>query len=537
MTLTPNLALPYLDAAQAQKHVTHNEALRLLDALVMLAVADRDLTAPPASPADGVRYIVATGATGAWAGQAGKIAARQDGAWTFIAPRAGHLAYVADETVLVVFDGAAWQAAGGGAVSALDNLTRLGVGTSADTANPFAAKLNNALWTARAASEGGDGTLRYKMNKETAAATLSLLMQTGYSGRAEIGLTGDDDLHCKVSPDGAAWYEALRVNRANGLVSFPCGIAGAVSDFDYLINGDGQVNQAGAGSGIADGSYGHDQWVALTQTSTIAVSTVTDAEDGLPNMIRLTQNQASAQRMGYIQPLESSRVKRLRGKAVTLVMRLRNSTGAAIRYAILEWTGSADSITKDVVNDWTSSTYTGGNFFNSTSLTVRAIGTITPSSNTLTDATLSAMLGSSLNNLLVFVWTEATAAQNSTLDMAVNLRRGTSAAPVIMRPYADELHLCRRYWSLLPGGVGKLTASTAWEGLIIPYVPFRTTASLVLVNGTNGLTEPGVAFRDVSLSSTTIPAGGTGIGLTTSGATSGALGYVSPGVLAGNARL
>ncbi len=63
-----NLTLPYLEAAQAQKHVTVNEALRLLDGLVQLAVLDRYLTTPPASPADGDRYIVASGAVGAWSG-------------------------------------------------------------------------------------------------------------------------------------------------------------------------------------------------------------------------------------------------------------------------------------------------------------------------------------------------------------------------------------------------------------------------------------------------------------------------------------
>jgi len=55
MTDTPHLGLPTLAAAQAQKHVTHNEALHRLDALVMLAVADRDLAAPPAAPAEGDR--------------------------------------------------------------------------------------------------------------------------------------------------------------------------------------------------------------------------------------------------------------------------------------------------------------------------------------------------------------------------------------------------------------------------------------------------------------------------------------------------
>ena len=48
--ITTHLLLPYILASQAQKHVTHNEALRLLDAMVQLSVLDRDLAAPPASP-------------------------------------------------------------------------------------------------------------------------------------------------------------------------------------------------------------------------------------------------------------------------------------------------------------------------------------------------------------------------------------------------------------------------------------------------------------------------------------------------------
>jgi hypothetical protein len=83
MEQSANLQLPYIMPSQAQKHVTHNEAIRTLDALVQLAVLDRDLTTPPVSPTDGDRYLVATGGTGAWTGRDGKVAAWQDGAWTF----------------------------------------------------------------------------------------------------------------------------------------------------------------------------------------------------------------------------------------------------------------------------------------------------------------------------------------------------------------------------------------------------------------------------------------------------------------------
>jgi hypothetical protein len=74
MSETFHLGLPLLAAAQAQKHVTHNEALLALDALVHLACLDRDLSAPPAAPGEGDRYLVGPSPSGPWAGHAGEIA-------------------------------------------------------------------------------------------------------------------------------------------------------------------------------------------------------------------------------------------------------------------------------------------------------------------------------------------------------------------------------------------------------------------------------------------------------------------------------
>jgi hypothetical protein len=223
MDQTSRLALPYLLPNQAQKHVTHNEALRRLDALVQLAVADRDLTAPPASPEEGACWLVGAGASGAWADHDDEIAAWQDGAWAFIAPVTGWRVYVADEALLCVWSGAGWTEAVP-APGLLQNLALLGIGTEADGTNPFAAKLNKALWSAKPVGEGGDGDLRYTLNKEAPGNVLSLLMQSGWSGRAEIGLTGDDDLRVKVSADGASWTEALAIDRNDGRVRFPQGV-------------------------------------------------------------------------------------------------------------------------------------------------------------------------------------------------------------------------------------------------------------------------------------------------------------------------
>lgn len=133
MSDSTNLGLPYLAAAQAQKHVTVNEALRRLDALVQLSVVSATTTAQPASPADGAVYILPAGKTGAaWGAMAnGALAYWRDGAWEQITPREGWLAWVRDTNSVQIYDGA-WRLA-----FTLDPATgNFGVGASAPMA-PF----------------------------------------------------------------------------------------------------------------------------------------------------------------------------------------------------------------------------------------------------------------------------------------------------------------------------------------------------------------------------------------------------------------
>lgn len=108
MTDTANLALPLVQASQAQKHVTVNEALARLDALTQFSVESRDMTTPPIDPVDGTAHIVPSGAGGAWTGQTGRIAIFSNGGWVFVPPRAGWRGWVRDRGARVVYDGAAW---------------------------------------------------------------------------------------------------------------------------------------------------------------------------------------------------------------------------------------------------------------------------------------------------------------------------------------------------------------------------------------------------------------------------------------------
>jgi hypothetical protein len=179
---TTHLGLPYLLAAQAQKHVTHNEALRLLDAMVQLSVLDRTRTAPPASPADGDRHLVASGATGVWSGWDLNIAYRIDGAWIRLVPRVGWQVWVADEGVPLVWTGSAWQDVAERPLQ----VPRIGVSASSDTTHRLAVNSPGVLL-----NHAGAG-IEATVNKAAAGNDAAFAFRTGFSARARIGRLGRD---------------------------------------------------------------------------------------------------------------------------------------------------------------------------------------------------------------------------------------------------------------------------------------------------------------------------------------------------------
>jgi hypothetical protein len=255
MSDSPHLSLPYLAAAQAQKHVTVNESLSLLDGLIHLAVISRSTATPPSTPLDGDRYLIAASPAAEWTGHAGHLALRMEGAWRFVAPREGWRMWVADENAFLIFDGATWLASGGGGggaswgsitgtlaaqsdlqaalnakapashthtsaqITDFQNLPMLGIGATADATNKLSVNSSTALF-----NNIGAG-MQIKVNKNAATNSASFLFQTGFSGRAEIGTTGDDDFHFKVSADGSSYFESLWITGNSGLVTAKNGLA------------------------------------------------------------------------------------------------------------------------------------------------------------------------------------------------------------------------------------------------------------------------------------------------------------------------
>lgn len=106
--LTQRCGLPLLQPAQAQKHVTVNDALMRIDGLLNLVLQSTAVTAPPATVTDGICYGVPSDAAGDWAGQGGQIAIGANGGWVFVAPAAGQRAWVLDQGGQAVWDGKGW---------------------------------------------------------------------------------------------------------------------------------------------------------------------------------------------------------------------------------------------------------------------------------------------------------------------------------------------------------------------------------------------------------------------------------------------
>ena len=216
MDTTPNLELPLVAAAQAQKHVTHNEALAILDALVQLSAVSRSHAEPPSGgQVDGRCYIVASPALEGWAGWEDSVAAWSAGTWVRLKPAVGWRAWIADEGVMAVWNGTLWQIQ-----QAIGDPLLLGINTDADTSKRLSVKSDGVLFSHDDVTPG-TGDLRIIANKAASQRTASLLFQSNWLGQVELGLAGSDDFSIRVSTDGISWIEALTIDPATGVVSLP----------------------------------------------------------------------------------------------------------------------------------------------------------------------------------------------------------------------------------------------------------------------------------------------------------------------------
>lgn len=107
----PNLPLKYgWTLGESGWHADMDANLTTLGAVVGLSAASRAVATPPASPTNGDRYIIPSGATGVWSGRTDQIAVRIGGAWEYLVPKVGWVCYIADEDKLAAYKTGGWSA-------------------------------------------------------------------------------------------------------------------------------------------------------------------------------------------------------------------------------------------------------------------------------------------------------------------------------------------------------------------------------------------------------------------------------------------
>jgi hypothetical protein len=223
--------LPLIQPAQAQKHVTVNAAMMALDVLVQTSVTSRVQTAPPFSAVAGDSYIVADGATGDWLSEDHAVAVYSGVFWDLYTPKTGWRVWVEDEQTEAVFDGAEWTTS----ADRPELVAALGISATPDDTNRLTVSSDATLFTNAGAGH------QLKINKATTGDTASLLFQTGYSGRAEMGNVGGNDFAVKVSPDGTTFLTGLLIESSTGRVLAPHGINVAVDAGDPVTPQNGDI--------------------------------------------------------------------------------------------------------------------------------------------------------------------------------------------------------------------------------------------------------------------------------------------------------
>ncbi|HYG78676.1 MAG TPA: hypothetical protein VEK08_26990 [Planctomycetota bacterium] len=274
---------------------------------------------------------------------------------------------------------------------------------------------------------------------------------------------------------------------------------------NYLINANCSVWQRSTSASMTDAAYNApDRWYSLIQGANPTISRTTAAKTvGFTSTTAIQMAAGgTTNRFGVAQVIESQFAVALRSREVTLQFKAYGSRGSGstaidVHYAIIEWTGSDDSVTKDVVNTWTSTTYDETGFFASSAN--HAI--LNHGSTSLTHAanaasiSLTATPSSSMNNLIIFVWFEDQPGHaNDTLIVGdFDLHEGNYTRTFTSREQKHEVALCQRYFcktfaldtapvqasGTYNGTIGLISSGT---NLLLSWkfpVPMRTTPGTV----------------------------------------------------------
>lgn len=246
---------------------------------------------------------------------------------------------------------------------------------------------------------------------------------------------------------GAATFTSATVN------GNPIATAGSLSSRNKIINGAMQVAQRGTnfagGTTNADDAYTLDRWYVLSEGSdSIDVDQVADSPDTGGKCIRLDV-ETTGEKFGIAQIVEASNCTGLIGNTVTLsfAAKVSNARIDTVKAAVVAWSGTADTVTSDIISAWNADGTTPTLIANATFENTPAdLGVTTSWATYEITATVDT---SSTANLIVFIWSD-----DATNPLAgdflyitnVQLEAGDVATPFEYRPPATEKSMCRYYY-------------------------------------------------------------------------------------------
>ena len=263
-----------------------------------------------------------------------------------------------------------------------------------------------------------------------------------------------------------------------------------------LINGDFDIAQRGTsftstGGANNDDTYNLDRWFVLSDGNDIVdITQTTTVPTGAQNSIGLDVETIN-KKFGIAQIIEASNCFDVIGGNVTLSFQAKVSSVTKldnIKCAIVAWSGTADTVTSDIISAW------GAEGTNPT-LIANATYENTPANLSVTTSFASYSVTANVDtastkNIIVFIWSDVT---DTTLGdflyiTNVQLESGTTATSFDYRPYGTELALCQRYYSIISSYALEFTSTAFFYGCITPAqfpVTMRATPTTTLIsNGT-----------------------------------------------------
>lgn len=223
-----------------------------------------------------------------------------------------------------------------------------------------------------------------------------------------------------------------------------------------IINGNMMVAQRGAsftstGSANNDDKYTLDRWYILTDgNDVIDVTQSTDAPTGSLNSIALDVETIN-KKFGIAQIIEQKNCIGLIGQTVTLSFQAKVSSTTKldnVKAAIVAWSGTADTVTSDIVSAWevegTNPTLIANATYENTPANLNVTTSWATYSITATVDTAST------KNIIAFIWSDVT---DTTLGdflyvTDVQLEYGSAATRFAMHGggIENEISACRRYY-------------------------------------------------------------------------------------------